>query len=205
MSTANSIIMGHRSTISHIKSYTRSQTLSWNPISRLVISKPNGEINLWGNKTRVQCDNKTTRNSFIVYANSMPGTPPPPPSKPMSWILGLIVSFILPFFTNKWGPLWVLKNRVENAVQTVENIVEAVEKVAEEVDKIAEDIADDLPEGNLKNLVEMVEDAAEKTAKTADSLDNVIDKVQEAEDQVEDMVESIVKEAKNSPKEAESN
>lgn len=55
--------------------------------------------------------------------------------------------------------------------------MEAVEKVAENVDKIAEDIADDLPQGKLRDLVESIENIAEKTAKTADCLDNVIDKV----------------------------
>ncbi|KAK6114815.1 hypothetical protein DH2020_007084 [Rehmannia glutinosa] len=158
----------------------------------------------FGNKMRLQSNN---RNSFGVYANSVPGDPlpsgPPSNSHPMSWILGLVVSFVLPFFTNKWGPLWVLKNRISNAVQTVEDIVEAVEKVAEEVDKIAEDIADDLPQGKLRNLVELVENMAEKTAKTADCLDNVIDKVQEAEDQVDDIVESLAKKPKNSPKESQ--
>lgn len=123
----------------------------------------------------------------------------------------MVVSFILPFFSSKWGPLWVIKSKkyyliihnflrsctilvngdmrnetdgdygdadkLENAVQTVEDIVEAVEKVAENVDKIAEDIADDLPQGKLRDLVEMVEHMAEKTAKTADCLDDVIDKV----------------------------
>ncbi|KAL6512032.1 hypothetical protein OROGR_021629 [Orobanche gracilis] len=106
----------------------------------------------------------------------------------MSWIIGLVVTFVLPFLTNKWGALWELKNKVLGAVQTVEDIVEAVERVAEKVDEIAEEIGDDLPQGKLKDLVELVEHVAEKTAKTADSLDNVIDKVQEAEVQVEDMI-----------------
>ncbi|KAI3464479.1 hypothetical protein Pfo_021142 [Paulownia fortunei] len=207
MSMASSIIVGHKSSTGlYLKPYPRSRALSWNPISKLSVSKCKDEIGFWGNKTRVQFDSKTKRNSFSVYANSVPGAPlpsGPPPSNSMSWILGLVVSFLLPFFTNKWGPLWVIKNRIETAVETVEHIVEAVEKVAEEVDKIAEDIADDLPQGKLKNLVEFVEDMAEKTAKTADCLDNIIDKVQEAEDQVEDIVESVAKQAKKSPKEAQ--
>lgn len=43
--------------------------------------------------------------------------------------------------------------------------MEVVEKVAEEVDKVAEDIADDLPDGKLKNVVDFVEEMAEKTAR----------------------------------------
>ncbi|KAL8485549.1 hypothetical protein ACS0TY_027735 [Phlomoides rotata] len=206
MSSSSSSVTNLQGKISAtIYGNTRFQRLNWNPISRLAVSKcKNDEMSFWGNKTRLQYDNTTKRNSFVVYANSVPGAPlPSGPSKsgPMSWILGLVVSFVLPFFTNKWGPLWVLKNRIESAVQTVEDIVEAVEKVAEEVDKIAEDIADDLPQGKLRDLVEMVEHVAEKAAKTADSLDHVIDQVQEAEDQVEDIVECVINEAKNGPKE----
>ncbi|CAA2989530.1 Hypothetical predicted protein [Olea europaea subsp. europaea] len=142
--------------------------------------------------------------NFAVYASSAPGAPLPsgPPSNSMSWILGMVVSIILPFFTHKWGPLWVIKNRIENALQTVENVVDVVEKVAEEVDKIAEDIVDELPEGQLKNIAHFVEDIAEKTAKNADSIGDLIDKVQEAEEKVECIVESITDEAKKSPTEA---
>ncbi|XP_042049566.1 uncharacterized protein LOC121795175 [Salvia splendens] len=189
MASSSSIVVAHNSAVF---SGTRSQALSWNPISRLAVSKrKSDELSFWAAKKTVL--RHTTRKSFVVSANTAPGVPPaaapPPSSKPMSWILGLVVSFILPFFTNKWGPLWVIKNKLENAVQTVENIVEAVEKVADSVDKIAEDIADDLPEGSkLRDLVEKVESLAEKTAKTADSLDDVIDKVQEAGDHVDDIV-----------------
>ncbi|GFP89766.1 hypothetical protein PHJA_001120400 [Phtheirospermum japonicum] len=163
-----------------MKPYPRSQALAWNPISRLSLSNFKDQIDFLGNKTRVQSNINTKRNSFAVYANSVPGVPSPsgpPSSHPMGWILGLVVSIVLPFFTNKWGPLWVLKNRIMDTVQSVENIVEAVEKVAEKVDEIAEDIGDDLPQGKLKDLVHLVENMAEKTAKTADCIDNVIDKV----------------------------
>ncbi|KAL3845553.1 hypothetical protein ACJIZ3_002956 [Penstemon smallii] len=201
---ANSIVVGHKLSAGHLHMMKPCSRFSWNPISQF-------KDEIWrSNKTLIvqqYCVTKIKRKSFAVYASGgVPGAPlpsaPPPSSSIKSWIVGFVVSIILPFFTHKWGPLWILKNRIDIAVQRVEDIVEAVEKVAEEVDKIAENMADDLPEGKLKNLVEFVEDMAEKTAKTADSLDNIIDKVQEAEDQVENIVESIAKEAKNSPKQA---
>ncbi|CAA0809931.1 Unknown protein [Striga hermonthica] len=153
----------------------------------------------------LQSHSKIKRDSFVVYANNVPGAPlpsgPPPNSHPKSWIIGLVLSLVLPFFTHKWGPLWVVKSRIDNAVQTVEDIVEAVEKVAEKVDEIAEDIAEDLPDGKLKDFVELIENVAEKTAKTADCIDNVIDKAQEAEDEVEEMIsKSLVKKPKSSAK-----
>ncbi|KAH6759241.1 hypothetical protein C2S51_019476 [Perilla frutescens var. frutescens] len=210
MASSSSIFIAQISAGSHTKQCTRFPALAWNPISRFSVSKcKNDELSFWGSKTRLQYDRSRSdqRNSFVVCANTAPGVPPPasgPPSSshPMSWIIGFVVSFILPFFSSKWGPLWVIKNKLENAVQTVEDIVEAVEKVAERVDKIAEDIGDDLPQGKLRDLVEMVENVAEKTAKTADSLDNVIDKVQDAGDKMDDIVECVVKEAKNPSKAA---
>lgn len=183
MASSSSIIFAQNYAGSYTKPSTRFPSLAWNPISRLAVSKcKNDELSFWGSKTRLQYDSRDQRKSFLVCANTAPGVPPPasgPPSSshPMSWVIGLVVSFILPFFTNKWGPLWVIKNKLETTVQTVEDIVEAVEKVAERVDEIAEDIADDLPQGKLRDLVELVEHVAEKTHKTADSLDNVIDKV----------------------------
>ncbi|CAA2989550.1 uncharacterized protein LOC111380830 [Olea europaea var. sylvestris] len=202
-----SFIVGSSSNGLHIRSYSRFQMLSWNPISKLGFSERKDQSCFWSDGL-VQCNNKNTRN-VIVYASSVPGVPLPsgPPSGPPSnsirnWILGMVVSIVLPFFTHKLGPLGLLKNRIENAVEQVEQIVEVVEKVAEKVDKIADDIMDDLPEGQLKNIVNYVEDIAEKTAKNADSIGDLIDKVQEVEDQVESFVESLDDEARKSPTEA---
>ncbi|XP_073127480.1 uncharacterized protein [Henckelia pumila] len=199
-------IVGNESTRFHLKPYQRPQVMLLNPISNLGIS--NFNIRFVGNKSSVQFGGKLKRNSFTVYANSVPGAPlpstPPPSGSIKSWILGMVVSLILPFFSHKWGPLWVLEKRIVNAVQQVEDIVEVVEKVAEEVEKIAEDISDDLPQGRLKEMVDYVENMADKTAKTADSLDNLIDKVQAVEEKVgKCIVESNKdKEAQSSPKEA---
>ncbi|GER49207.1 plastid-targeted protein 4 [Striga asiatica] len=205
---ASSIVAGYESCGLHRKPYPNPSSraaLFWNPFSKLSLSNWQNDPICFSIK-KMQTRYRTKRNSFAVYANSVPGAPlpsgPPPNSHSLSWIIGLVISLILPFFTNKWGPLWVIKNRIENAVQRVEDVVEAVEKVAEKVDEIAEDIADDLPQGKLKDLVEMIENVAEKTAKTADSLDNVIDKAQEAEERLEEIVaESLAKMPENSPKE----
>ncbi|KAL3638797.1 hypothetical protein CASFOL_016704 [Castilleja foliolosa] len=206
----SSIMVGYKSSFLYMKPYSRSQALSSNPISRLSVSNFDDEIVFPSNKTRAQSNIITKRNHFTVYANSVPGNPSPsgpPSSHPMGWIIGIVVSLVLPFFTNKWGPLWVLRNRIMNAVQSVEDIVEAVEKVAEKVDEIAEDIGDDLPQGKLKDLVHLVENMAEKTAKTADCIDNVIDKVQEVEDQVEKRIvdQSQAKKTQKAPEEEQDN
>ncbi|GER37758.1 plastid-targeted protein 2 [Striga asiatica] len=198
---ASSIMIGYKSS----GLYMKPPYPSSNSISRLSSSLMWKSDQMGFLRKKMQSHCKIKRDSFAVYANNVPGAPlpsgPPPNSHPKSWIIGLVLSLVLPFFTHKWGPLWVVKSRIDSAVQTVEDIVEAVEKVAEKVDEIAEDIADELPDGKLKDFVELIENVAEKTAKTADCIDNVIDKAQEAEDGVEEMIaESLAKKPKSSAK-----
>ncbi|CAA2956802.1 Hypothetical predicted protein [Olea europaea subsp. europaea] len=119
-----------------------------------------------------------------------------------NWILGIILTIILPFGTNKWGPLSKLKNEVDTVVETIEQITEVVEKVAEVVDKVAEDIADDLPEGGrFRKAVVLIENVAEQTAKDAHLLEDIIHKVQGVEEDVESIVESLIGEANKPSKE----
>ncbi|KAL0314392.1 UNVERIFIED_CONTAM: hypothetical protein Sangu_2283600 [Sesamum angustifolium] len=121
----------------------------------------------------------THRRKFSVYSSVQPGAPlpPQPPSSSLSWILGIVLTIILPFVGNKWGPLLKFKTEVDTAIETIEEIVEVVEKVAEVVDKVAEGISDDLPDGGkLKKLVDVVEDVAEKTAQDARTVGDAIDK-----------------------------
>lgn len=154
---------------------------------------------------KIAQNNSKTKRNLVVYCNLPAGAPLPFGALPDSWkgwLLGMLFTVAIPLLTNKWGTVlkWTSKNKekIESTVQTVENIVEAVEDVAEKVEKISEDILDDLPEGNLKNAVSRIENAAEKIAKDAHQIDNMIDKVQEAEEQFEACIEEgkAAKEAK---------
>ncbi|KAL8131095.1 hypothetical protein AgCh_007141 [Apium graveolens] len=117
------------------------------------------------------------------------------------WLVGMVVTVVIPLMTNKWGTLskWTSKKtssnslkrleKIEDAVQKVEDIVEAVEDVAEKVEKIAEDIIEDLPDGKLKTAIGLFEHAAEVIARDAKQIDNVIDKFQEEEDKLQAYIE----------------
>lgn len=59
----------------------------------------------------------------------------------------------------------------------MERIADVVEKVAEQVEKVAEDILDDLPAGNLKDVVSVIEHAAERTGDGAEAVGDLIDRV----------------------------
>ncbi|KAL0438173.1 UNVERIFIED_CONTAM: hypothetical protein Slati_2300300 [Sesamum latifolium] len=129
--------------------------------------------------SRMQNYNSTHRRNYSVYNGVQPGAPmpPQPPSSSLSWILGIVLTIILPFVGNKWGPLLKFKTEVDTAIETIEEIVEVVEKVAEVVDKVAEGISDDLPDdGKLKKAMDVVEDVAEKTAQDARTVGDAIDK-----------------------------
>ncbi|ONI02375.1 hypothetical protein PRUPE_6G194000 [Prunus persica] len=103
-----------------------------------------------------------------------------------NWIVGLMLSIIIPSLRHKWGPLLALKSKVDMAVDTVESVTEVVEELAEEVEKVAEQVEDKLPEdAKLREAVESVEHLAEDAVKKAELAKDVIHKVEEVEEEVE--------------------
>ncbi|KAM7520809.1 hypothetical protein LguiB_019771 [Lonicera macranthoides] len=105
------------------------------------------------------------------------------------WILGGLVTVILPFLTHKWGPLLKWTKELEAAEERVEEMAEAIEKVAVEVEKVAEDVAENLPEGGrFKVAVTFVENAAKEVIKDADLVEEFIHKVEEVEKEVESII-----------------
>ncbi|OMP01284.1 hypothetical protein COLO4_11997 [Corchorus olitorius] len=148
-------------------------------------------------------DRNRKMNKMSVRCSLDPGSAPPfpfnliPGSNWQLWVLGTIVSVVLPFTTSKWGPLLKIKNEAEKMLQTAEDIAEKVEEVAEKVEKMADELEEQLPkDGKLYAALEMVEDIAKETAKTAHRADDLIDKVQEMEEKVEDFMESVDAKAK---------
>ncbi|KAK1405552.1 Plastid-targeted protein 2 [Heracleum sosnowskyi] len=173
----------------------RYQTLVFNPMSEIRVGRHgnNSLCSTW------QHDSKMKR-SFVVYSSIPPeplipsgGLPGGLPGSWKNWLLGMVVTVLIPLLTNKWGALlkWTRKNeeQIESAVQTVEDIVEAVEDVAEKVEKFTEDIIEDLPEGKFKTALGRIEHVAEEIAKDAKQIDNAIDKFQEVEDEVQAYIE----------------
>ncbi|XVF36648.1 hypothetical protein REPUB_Repub19eG0075200 [Reevesia pubescens] len=157
----------------------------------------------------LQTNRNTKMKNMVVRNSSETGAPPfpfnllPGSNNWLLWVLGTVISLILPFTTSKWGPLLKLKNEADHILQTAENISDAVEAVAEKVEKIADEIGDQLPEGGkLRATLELVEDLAEETAKNAHLTGDLIDKVQEMEDKMESFMESVDAKGNQKPKEA---
>ncbi|XP_057795595.1 uncharacterized protein LOC131011772 [Salvia miltiorrhiza] len=153
------------------------------------------------NYTRMQMSNTHKRNLSVNSGGGVQPSAPLPPSSYWKWILGLVVSIIVPSTSSTWGPFLQLKNDVDTAVETLEGIVEVVEKAAEIVDKVAEEISDDLPEGRkLKKVLEVLEDAAEATARDAHTVGDAIDKFQEVEEKIENIMGKSSEAIDESPK-----
>ncbi|XP_060198971.1 uncharacterized protein LOC132627577 [Lycium barbarum] len=144
------------------------------------------------------------KRKFVVCNNGQPGVPlpSPPSSNPFNgWVIGILLSAILPFFRYKWGSLLLLKNKVENIIQTAEEVVENVEELAEKADKLAENMGNDLPAGQLKNALKAVEIFSDEAAKVARATDDFIDKMQDdyeerkadglAKEQLKDAVQNL--------------
>ncbi|KAF8023376.1 hypothetical protein BT93_F0779 [Corymbia citriodora subsp. variegata] len=141
---------------------------------------------------------QSTRTMDVAVRSSIDPVPhlpsDPSPSSCSShdrkfWVLGVFVSVILPFWRNKWGPLWKLKNEVERVVETAEHVTEIVEEVAEKVEQVAEEVVEHLPDGKLKNAVTWVEHVADTTGKDAHLAGDIIDKVEEVEKDVDSFME----------------
>ncbi|KAK7852840.1 hypothetical protein CFP56_037746 [Quercus suber] len=178
---------------------SRRYQLIPNPCRLLLISKRNEKRSFLGTDQRLQFL-KTGPRELVVSKRKMDVTVrssippvPPIPSSPASpgpwkhWIVGLIVSAILPFLGIKLGPLLKLK----------EEVAEVVEKVAEEVDKVAEEISEHLPEGGkLRVAAKIIEKVAEKTAEDAQLVEDVIDKFEAVEKDVESLIDPVVDQAK---------
>ncbi|KAJ6709548.1 hypothetical protein OIU74_010610 [Salix koriyanagi] len=123
---------------------------------------------------------KNTKMQMAVYSSVGTGSAhPSAPSPWKGWILGVLLSVILPFCRNKWGGLLLMKDKIEAVVELADQVADIVEEVAEGVEKVADEVADHLPEGGrLKQVATFVENVARETAKDADLIDDVIEKVQ---------------------------
>ncbi|KAL8521154.1 hypothetical protein ACS0TY_011632 [Phlomoides rotata] len=117
-------------------------------------------------------------------------------SKWMKWVLGSLVSVLLPFWKNKWDTLLTLEGEAEKVVEEVEVVVEVVEKVATTAEKVAEVVLKQLPDNSkIKEAAQVVEHVSSVAAHNAQLIQNLINKVDDVKQDVEELekiVEPIV-------------
>ncbi|XP_058087488.1 uncharacterized protein LOC131234561 isoform X2 [Magnolia sinica] len=104
----------------------------------------------------------------------------------VTWILGAILSMVLPFWKTKLMAFLKLEDMLEKAV---ENVAEEVEKVAGAVEKAIEEVEEKLPaDGKLKQAFVAVENAVKEVEKDAEIAEELIHKVDEMKEEVENLV-----------------
>ncbi|KAH0977055.1 hypothetical protein GBA52_026774 [Prunus armeniaca] len=117
------------------------------------------------------------------------------------WMLGSILSLMLPFWAQNWGKLKRIEGKAEIVMEEVETVAEVVEKVANVAEKVSADVADELPDNSkLKETVLLVERASKVAAQDAQLTQDLIHKVEilkqdlgDLETLAEPVVEKIAK------------
>ncbi|KAF3435057.1 hypothetical protein FNV43_RR22144 [Rhamnella rubrinervis] len=143
----------------------------------------------------------TTTMVKASYKEKVEAVPAPPPPKHTflcwaRWVLGSVLTVLLPFWKNEWTKLQRIEGTVEMVVEEVENVAEVVEKVAVKAEKVSSEVADRLPEnGKLKETALVVEQISKAAAKDAQITLDFIHKVDALKHDFEDLetlVEPVV-------------
>ncbi|KAJ6734438.1 hypothetical protein OIU79_001659 [Salix purpurea] len=143
------------------------------------------------------------RQSHFNMMKSDKAVPPPVSNPPGSnfptwakWILGYILSIILPFWKRKREELKRLEGEAEIIVEEVGQVAEVVEKVAAVAEKVSEEVAEVLPEnGKLKEtalLIEQVSKAAAHDAKLTQDIIHKVDALKHDIDDLKMMVDPVI-------------
>ncbi|XP_026435586.1 uncharacterized protein LOC113333294 isoform X1 [Papaver somniferum] len=108
------------------------------------------------------------------------------------WILGAMLTLILPFWKAKWQKLLRLEAEVEMAVEVVEHVAETVEKVAVVTEKLSMEMADKIPgDGELKKAVLFVERVSQEAEKDARLTEDILHKLDDLKEDVEKLIDPI--------------
>ncbi|KAK7363105.1 hypothetical protein VNO77_05235 [Canavalia gladiata] len=121
----------------------------------------------------------------------------------LRWVLGTVLSLLLPFWKQYWEKLQIIEGEAEVVAEEVETVAKVVEKVAAVAEKVSEDVAEMLPEnGKLKKAALVVEHASEQVIHDAQLTEEFIHKVEELKNDLDDLetfvepvIDKIVKKA----------
>ncbi|KAK1413045.1 hypothetical protein QVD17_34758 [Tagetes erecta] len=90
----------------------------------------------------------------------------------------MVLTFILPFITHKYGLRLLVKNKVDKSIETTEHVVKTIENVAQKADEVLDNITANLPnDSQLKKALKYVDVIAEGVAKGAHVADDIINKI----------------------------
>ncbi|XP_011087925.1 uncharacterized protein LOC105169257 isoform X1 [Sesamum indicum] len=132
-------------------------------------------------------------------SSDQPPLPAPPKfgfSNWVKWLLGSVVSLLMPFWKNKWDYLLTLEGEAAEVAEEVEAVAQVVEKVATTADKALTEVANQLPDkSKLKEAAQVMEHVSNVASHDAQLIENIIEKVGDVKQDLEElerMVEPIV-------------
>ncbi|GJT62246.1 PH, RCC1 and FYVE domains-containing protein 1-like protein isoform X1 [Tanacetum coccineum] len=180
-----------------LKTPSKSSTsLAFNPTSRhasFLRRKDLESCNFYSSSAR-SLQYNLAQPKFVVRNNISPPGAPNPSGSLTNWIVGIVLTCVLPFITRKWGSLALLKNKVDTMMETTEHVTETIEAIAKGADEIIDEITDGLPKNSkLKERMEAIDDMIEEVAKGAHIANEIIDKVEETEEKFESLIHEDVK------------
>ncbi|GKE65608.1 hypothetical protein Tco_1519769 [Tanacetum coccineum] len=154
-----------------LKTPSKSSTsLAFNPTSRLASflrSKDLESYNFYSSSAR-SLQYNLAQPKFVVRNNISPRGAPYPSGSLTNWIVGIVLTCVLPFITHK----------VDTMMETTEHVTETIEAMAKGADEIIDEITDGLPKNSkLKERMEAIDDMIEEVAKGAHIANEIIDKV----------------------------
>ncbi|KAK8529773.1 hypothetical protein V6N12_060543 [Hibiscus sabdariffa] len=122
------------------------------------------------------------------------------------FLLGSVLSFLLPFWKAKWASLKRIEGEAEMVVEVAENTAQVVETVATATGNMSAEVAEKLPDDSkLKKAAMVVEHVSEIAAQDAHATAQFIQQVEAVKhdiDGLETLVEPIVhKTVKQGPQE----
>ncbi|KAD6119542.1 hypothetical protein E3N88_10813 [Mikania micrantha] len=153
---------------------------------------------LLGESCRNLSMSKTLQTTTFVRRSNVS----PPPDAPLpsgspsgslrNWIVGIVLTFILPFFTHKWGSLLLLK-RVAKSAHVADDLINKVEDAEDKLESLIiheNSKGDELPlkiredqgitseeEKNVDSVVEEVEEVIDVVKVVAEAVDMVAEKI----------------------------
>ncbi|MQL90523.1 hypothetical protein Taro_023116 [Colocasia esculenta] len=131
---------------------------------------------------------------------SAEGRPPLPPAPKKrrfyawtKWVFGSVVALVLSLWSTRWQKLLLIGSEVENAVKVVETAAEVVEEVAAAAEKVSAEVAEKLPaDGKLKQMALAVEKASMEVVAGAETVEDIIHKVDELEQEVKTLLKPVI-------------
>ncbi|KAL7601470.1 hypothetical protein Lser_V15G24395 [Lactuca serriola] len=148
-----------------------------------------------GNSTK-RPESKMEQEDTLHILPSDPASPKPSIFYWVKWVLGTILPLLFSSWKQKWDNILKLEDKLEEVVKEVEEVAEVVEKVASTTKKLSAEVAENLNNGEMREIALMVEHVSSVTVKDARMTQNFLHKVGDLKQDLAEL-ENLVESAKD--------